>query len=670
MTTYTCKCGKAFESKGDSVTTGNRIPRAEYTPDHDCFGCPFMKEVNAEFLECRGTREITIYGTTASCVSSKSSSLHVNSLDFDFIQAMQNYYNLLGVEDPKDPPLPGMENGSGRYQFPFDFPKNNKGEKAKRELIDHFFEPVQSEESYREMFARKDISGCAEQYSLYAKITKSKEEAKAMAQGMKDNTESTGTVPVNPVSLTKYQKGTRVYYVHLFQEGVYRTFFYHESNPSDEIVCASIPPANTLEDAQSILDDYARRHDYEVYTQLTSEVEKPLESDLSSDDTPDEAAEDPNDNEFPAQPEQDETPNSENGELDSDNNSDDSENDLDESDNNSCDWKNASGSDEEDDPVPSIPKDVVVGERVSLRNSEFDDIIDAADVSLNSLIRTLREKKQHDGELNIKVIFEDYGSAFRFSGQVGGKINYSLKSVKISLDDNIEIKFDESGNPVIPYDRQHQLNFDEIQSGRVIPPRPVTTTVDGNTGLVENVQTDNDWEPPTSDDITNSVVGDELNACEHHDCPFYGMDDDENAGCCFDTDDTDDSSFPGDVWSAVHMESCTKPEVLEAYRKNNPDEDGISDDTNYEGSDEMTENEPPEQVVEKSEMCYETTCMFFDPDAPLNCAFNANESFYGAPDGYEADQGDLFYSVEDLNCHKPELLAEYNKIKENDTDEN
>lgn len=663
MTTFICKCGKTFEKNNSAATTGNRMP--DYGPDHECYGCPFVHELKTwdptqgtnivDNHECRGCKEKLFYGTEANCVDSKASTLHVKSLDFDFIQAMTDFYNTLDSVDPMEhAPQPGMDEAHGKLPFSFNFPQNLKGEAAKQKLIEQFFGPVNTGDSYSKMYVRKDVSGCGEQYSLYDKIRKAKEEAKAMAQGIKDNPEFTEAVPVDPVSLTKYQKGSRVYYARLYQEGVYRTFFYHESDPSDEIVCASIPPANTLEDAQSILDDYARRHDYEVYTQPTSEAGTPLKSDLSSDDTADAAGE-LDENEPSAQQEQDETPNSENGELDS-------ENDSDESDNKPCDWKNASGADEENDPVPSIPKDVVVGERVSLRNSEFDDILDAADVSLNSLIRALRDKKQHDGELNIKVTVEDYITAFHFGGQVGGKINYSLKSVKISLDDNIEIKFDESGNPVIPYDRQHQLNFDEIQPGRVIPPTPITTTVDGNTGLVEKVHADGESEDESKQ---------RLSPYDHNDCPFFGVDDDENAGCCFDTEDTDDSSFPGDVWSAVHMESCKRPEVLEAYRKNNPDEDGIPGETDYEGSEEMTDDVPPEQVDEKSEMCYETTCMFFDPDAPLNCAFNADESFYGAPDGYETDKGDLFYSVEDLNCHKPELLAEYNKIKENENnDEN
>jgi hypothetical protein len=373
---------------------------------------------------------------------------------------------------------------------------------------------------------------------------------------------------------TMYRNGGRILHVGPYEEK-FRTIFYFLNDPSEEIFLGSLPKCDTPEIAQKMLDDYAVKHDYEVY-EPTSGAEMPLESDLSSDDTPAEAAGEPEDNELATQLEQDDITDSENDEPDFNNNSDDSENDQDDNPPDSCDWKNASGVDE-DEPAPSVPKDVIVGERVSLRNSEFEDILDAADTGLNGLIRTLREKNQHDGELNIKVIFEDYGTAFRFSGQISGKINYSLKPVKISLDENVEIKFDEFGNPVIPYNRQHQMNFDEIQPGRVIPPKPITTTVDGNPGLVEDVQVEDETDEDPDAQKTQQF------SCDQEDCPFHGTcNDDDSSGCCFDTEDSDDSNFPGDIWTAVNMENCQRGAVLEAYRKNNPEND-------YDGSDEPDE---------------------------------------------------------------------------------
>lgn len=595
MTTYTCKCGKTFEGRGDSVTTGYRISRAEYTPDHDCFGCPFMKEATAEFVECRGTREIPIYGTTASCVSSKSSTLHVSSLDFDFIQAMQGYYNSLGVEDSKKPPLPGMENGSGRYQFSFDFPKNNKGEKAKRELIEHFFEPVQGEESYREMFARKDISGFAEEYSLYDKIEKAKEEAKSMAKGKQ-------TEPATEeVLATKYQHGGRVYFVRPYQNGTYRAFFYFKADPTTYTVCSTISDGDTFEAAQAFLDDYAAKHDYEVYT--------PLESDLSSDDTPADAAGEPESADAGEQ-EQEEIPESDNDETPEEENQDDSANDIPDSDNNmpeaqngSCDWKNASGADEdEEEPENDIP----AGERVSLLDNAFSALIAACDEKINRALRTSVDAGQ-GFTFTAKVTFEPRGSVFGVKYETGYQFDPIKVKDKGELYEEIQIALDDAGNPIIPYDRQHQINFDELQPGRVIPPTPVTTTVDGNTGLVEDVQMD-DEEPedsPTSDDITNSVVGADLEEnegteqqlppCDHEDCPFYGVPDEGNGGCCFDSEDPDDSNFSGDLWTAVNMENCLRGTVLEAYRKNNPEDD-------YDGSDFPDDsNDLPFEMQENTE---------------------------------------------------------------------
>jgi len=568
MTTYTCKCGKTFEGKGDSVTTGMRVPRADYTVDHFCFGCPFMKDVNVDFLECRGTRETPVYGTTASCVSSKASTLHVSSLDFDFIRDMSDFYNSLAVEPPKNTPTRGMEGGSGKYPFSFDFPKNNKGEKAKRELIDRFFAPVQGEDNYREMFYRKDISGWAEQINLYHKIRDAKEEAKAMSL----QTETTAFVG------TMYRHVGRVLHIGPSEEK-FRTFFYFLEDPSDEIFLGALPKCDTPEIAQKMLDDYAARHDYEVY-EPTSEAETPLESDLSSDDTPAEAAGEPEDNEPAAQPEQDDIPDSENDEPDPNNNSDDPDNDQANNPPVSCDWQNASGADE-DEEMPDA--DIPSGQPVSLRDSVFDEIINACDAKINSALRVMLESHQRKFDFTAKISFELQGDMLAVTHETGYKfepINYKDKK---TLYEDIQIVLGADGNPMIPYDREHQINFDEIQPGRVIPPSPVTTTVDGNTGLVEDVQIDEEDQASNPEDGSNGDDAPVINEfseespllipCDHQDCPFYGTADDGRSGCLFDTESKDDINFAGDVWTAVNMENCQRIAVLQAYRKNNPEED-------------------------------------------------------------------------------------------------
>ena len=563
MTTYTCKCGKTFEGRGDSVTTGYRIPRAEYTLEHDCFGCPFIREVNAAFLECRGTKNTLIYGTTASCVSSKASTLHVTSLDFNFIKDMQDYYNSLGVENPKDPPLPSMEDGSGRYPFSFDFPKNNTGEKAKRDLIDHFFEKVECEDSYREVYARKDVSDISEKCNLYGRIEKAKEEAKAMN---KDQT-------FDVAGGTKYRNGNRILHVGPYQDK-FRTLFCFVDDPT-ETFFGAIPASDTPEISQKMLDSYATKHGYGVYIE-------PLMSEQSSDEIPADAADEPESADAGEQ-EQGETPDSENdeppeGEDPGDSADDTPDSDMQETHTGPCDWKNASGADEDEDEENDDQGEElsaeVIGNPPSLRGSELDAIVTTADSVLNGLIAMLHEKKQRDGEMTIKITFEEEGyNQFVFGGTVSGKINYTVKPQKIFVEP-VELKFDIHGNPIVPADRQHQINFDELQPGRVIPPSS-TVTVDGTTGIVEDYQetaevSDTDLQEEDQEQI--------LPPCDHEDCPFHGSADNGCTGCCFDSEDPDGVNFAGDVWTAVNMEFCQRPGVMEAYQKNNPEDD-------YDGSD-------------------------------------------------------------------------------------
>jgi hypothetical protein len=152
-----------------------------------------------------------------------------------------------------------------------------------------------------------------------------------------------------------------------------------------------------------------------------------------------------------------------------------------------CDWKNASGDDErepEDEPDNETP-DEITGDPLSLRGPEFDAIISTADSVLNRLVAMLHEKKQRDGEMTVKVTFEDANGmgAYIFGGAVSGKINYTVKPQKI-VGDAVELQFDAQGNPVIPVDREHQLSFEEVQQ------TGGTATVDGQTGIIEGYQED------------------------------------------------------------------------------------------------------------------------------------------------------------------------------------
>lgn len=564
MTTYTCKCGKQFEGRGDSVTTGYRIPRAEYVPEHYCFGCPFVKEVNAEFLECRGTRNTPIYETTASCVSSKSSTLHVSSLNFDFIRDMQNFYNVLGVEGPKDPPEPGTEDSSGRLQFSFTFPKNAKGEKAKRRLIEQFFEQVQCNDTYREVFGRKDWSGCAEQYVLYDKISAAKEQANAAAMGQQfESNEEAQHI------MTQYQHHNKVYFVKESDDGKFRIYFYYMMNPPSHIPIRDIPPCDAEWIAQKMLDDYAQRREFEVYDPDSTCEEIPEMEQQSFGEETEESDDSVSPSEGEPETEQEDgTPESVNdthSELES---PDESENDDGEDPPEGCSWQNASGS--EDDSQEDIP----AGERVSLRDNAFVMLIAACDEKINRALRMAIDAQQGFA-VTAKISFEPRGGVFGVKYETGYQFDPIKVKDKGELYEEIQITLDDAGNPIIPYDREHQMTFDEVP-----PAAPVVTQVDGDTGLVEKVtvQEEEQLEPePDQDDQDENNYPDELYPCSITDCPFFGVDDGDNAGCCFDSEDPDSDGYPGDVWEAVHMHGCQREEVLHAYRQNDPENESYDD---------------------------------------------------------------------------------------------
>jgi len=167
---------------------------------------------------------------------------------------------------------------------------------------------------------------------------------------------------------------------------------------------------------------------------------------------------------------------------DSGDDTDESANDGTEQPPQSCDWKNASGDDEYPEKNSDDPRsDDVEGEPLSLRGPELRQIVDKADTVLNSLLTELHAKNQHDGEMTVKITFDDQSGEYLFDGAVSGKINYTVKPQKIS-GILVPLKFDADGRPVLPADREHQLSFDEVQqpSG--------TATVDGKTGIVEEYQ--------------------------------------------------------------------------------------------------------------------------------------------------------------------------------------
>lgn len=146
----------------------------------------------------------------------------------------------------------------------------------------------------------------------------------------------------------------------------------------------------------------------------------------------------------------------------------------------------------EETPEPEIP----TGEPVSLRDAAFNSLIDAMDSKINQALRTAVNEHQNF-TLTAKVTFSWRSGVFDVEHETGYQFDPIKVKDKGTLFDPIQIVLDDSGRPIIPYDREHQMTFDEVQ--------PVRTTVDGETGLVEQVETDVSDEEPEEAFDTDSV---------------------------------------------------------------------------------------------------------------------------------------------------------------------
>ncbi|HEX2986123.1 MAG TPA: hypothetical protein VHO71_04835 [Caproiciproducens sp.] len=616
--------------------------------------------------ECRGSKTIR-YDTTAGINTTDKTVADILTLDFKFLRQVREFAASLDGFASEHGYNGDFYNSSscyspdGRFRYPFYPEQNQKGIAAKAALKEHFFNPNGSRKDVtpeqEKDIVLKQIEKAKEEAqsmnSYYApcghKFSRSAGGAPEVTIEVTGTTQDCFTCPhalhepatdehgpkiscvcsrkkVEPADTpmtfeeaaksqqetgsnddifngTKYCHGGRIYHVGSCGDGKYRTFFCFAVDPTQEQPCCNIPKCDAPEIAQKMLDNYAAQHDFEIFTETTSEDEAPLTSEQSSDDLPADAAGEAESADAGQQEQaeemnelagRDDVPGPGNGEPDFTNNSDDFENDSAESDNKPCDWKNASGGDDDEDEPEPPENNIPAGELVSLMDDSFTNLINIFDSSINEALRVAVKARQ-GFTFQAKITFDYRGGAFAIKHDEGYQFDPIKVKTKGELGEEIQIVLDEDGNPIIPYDRQHQINFDELQPERNIPPSG-TATVDGSTGIVEDYQEDGEEpeDPPTSDDITNEIVGTDLEkekepeqllpTCDHEDCPFHGAADNGCTGCCFDTEDPDGMNYAGDVWTAVNMESCQRPEVLNAYRRNNPDDD-------YDGSDDPEEQD-------------------------------------------------------------------------------
>lgn len=218
----------------------------------------------------------------------------------------------------------------------------------------------------------------------------------------------------------------------------------------------------------------------------------------------------------------------------------------------SSDWENASGDEEHPENDDSEkPEEEINGDPLSIRGPDFGQIISTADNVLNNLVSMLHEKKQRDGEMTIKIGFEDADGlgSYIFSGSVSGKINYSVKPQKV-IGDAVKLQFDDYGRPILPADREKQLTFDDVSQDNSAG---ATVKTDQNM-VVESITPDNVSE---SDDSESNEKDSE--ECEQFFCPFYSQD------CAHSCNQSEFENHPDMVRDAVESEGCQNPDLLKIY---------------------------------------------------------------------------------------------------------
>lgn len=286
------------------------------------------------------------------------------------------------------------------------------------------------------------------------------------------------------------------------------------------VISPNLPPRETTQEAQADLDEYAVAHNLAVYDYQEIEGGEP-EAPEGYPETEDA----PTDEEM--QGSVDETDPEEQAEPNS--------------------FEDAPEDSNED--TASVPE----GEPVSLRDDALEVVLDACDQKLTQALRLMFETDQRKFDLNAKITFIRQGGMLKIKYETGFKfdpINYKDKD---EIYDDIPIALDAGGNPIIPRDREKQLTFDDVEEDTA----RMTTTVDGQTGLVEHIEVDGE------EQVTDE---EEPFSCNNRECPLFGIVEEK---CDFDPliDECDGSSADADVCEAVAVHHCTRPEVLETYNQ-------------------------------------------------------------------------------------------------------
>lgn len=223
-----------------------------------------------------------------------------------------------------------------------------------------------------------------------------------------------------------------VYFVDDAGNGAYRCYFHPKDKPEAKAQIGPLPNDYlSFEAAQTALDQYAQEKGYEL---LNFEDDTP-EIGRGETDTTSEAEEEP----------------------------------------------------EETEPEGLEETELAEGQPVSLLDDTFREIVSACDEKINSAIRVMLETHQRKFEFTAKIIFEQSGGAIDITHETGYKfepINYKSKMV---LREPIQVMLGDDGIPIIPYDREHQMTFSEMEE-----PYSIVTT--DASGMVESIESENTLE--------------------------------------------------------------------------------------------------------------------------------------------------------------------------------
>ena len=181
MAVYFCKCGRQVNKSTNADNTGNRDTA-------QCTGCPYLlpwgpdKYVEGQGFhkdvqgyECRMSPTLC-YTTTYRGQASDKCTLHILSLDLDFLDTVQAWID----DHAADTLSAGFSRGSmrgtdfsdkGRYSLSISCAQNKKGMAAKAALIEQFFTGGR---------VRKDMTPAQEKARILAAIRRGKENASNM----------------------------------------------------------------------------------------------------------------------------------------------------------------------------------------------------------------------------------------------------------------------------------------------------------------------------------------------------------------------------------------------------------------------------------------------------------------------------------------------------------